>query len=78
MHERKEYVIVRLTRDGIDKGEEIMEKKYNAHIRKEGESEKIQTLEEHIRNTGKYAGMALKEVGLYAIAYLSGLIPDMG
>ena len=78
MHKRKEYVIVGLTRVGIAKGEEIMEKKYNAHIRKEGESEKIQTLEEHIRNTGKYAGMALKEVGLYATAYLSGLLHDMG
>ena len=55
-----------------------MGKQYYAHIRKDGESEMVQTLEAHIRKTGEYAGEALREVGLYATAYLSGLIHDMG
>lgn len=51
---------------------------YPAHIRIESDEQIVQSVQEHCRNTAKYAGESLKEVGLYCTAYLAGLLHDMG
>ena len=51
---------------------------YPAHIRKENEEFKVQSVEEHLRNTAKIAADDLKSVGLYNTAYLAGLVHDLG
>lgn len=56
---------------------------YPAHIRKEvtqdGSQEYvIQSVSEHCRNTARYAGEALNDIGLAKTAYLAGLLHDSG
>lgn len=55
---------------------------FPAHIKYEKKYENwikiVQTVEEHCRETAKYAGEALADVGLYNTAYLSGLLHDLG
>lgn len=56
---------------------------YPAHIRKEItqdgiETNVIQSVSEHCRNTAVYAGTVLKAIGLEKTAYLAGLLHDCG
>lgn len=51
---------------------------YPAHIRKGTGAPQIQTVAEHCRNTANYASETLSGVSLTAIAYLAGLLHDMG
>ena len=53
-------------------------KTYPAHIRKENEEFKIQSVEEHLRGTAEIAADDLKSVGLSNTAYLAGLVHDLG
>lgn len=56
---------------------------HSAHIRKEitqdgSATYVMQSVSEHCRNTAKYAGEALKAIGLEKTAYLAGLLHDCG
>lgn len=55
-----------------------MQKRPLAHIRRDGNGETFQTLEEHCNNTARYAAASLAEVSLSSTAYLAGLVHDMG
>lgn len=49
-----------------------------AHIRVENNRCLEQTVAEHCRHTAEYASKALEDIGLGKLAYLSGLMHDMG
>ncbi len=51
---------------------------YYAHIDIENGSERVQTVEEHNRNTAVYAASALAGSGLSSSAHLAGLVHDIG
>ena len=51
---------------------------FPAHIRREDDRETRQTVSEHNRQTGQYAGRALLPCELVKTAYLAGLLHDMG
>ena len=51
---------------------------YAAHIRQAGGEEVRQTVSQHNRQAGRYAGNALAAVGLGSAAGLAGLLHDMG
>jgi CRISPR-associated endonuclease/helicase Cas3 len=52
---------------------------YPAHIYvNDGETDKIQTVQEHCKGAAKIAGESLKFIGLENTAYLTGLLHDMG
>jgi CRISPR-associated endonuclease/helicase Cas3 len=55
-----------------------MSKQFPAHIRIDGETETVQTVQEHCRCTADIAGKALAEIHLGSAAYLSGLLHDAG
>ena len=49
-----------------------------AHIKVENNRCLEQTVAEHCRHTAEYASKALEDIGLEELAYLSGLMHDMG
>lgn len=51
---------------------------FPAHIRFEGDSKIVQTVEEHNLNVANYARRNLRDVGLASTAYLAGLLHDAG
>lgn len=51
---------------------------FYAHIDKNENSIRRQTVAEHCRNTAKYASDCLKPIGLESVGYLCGLIHDLG
>ena len=55
-----------------------MKDSFPAHIRADQEQQEIQSVAEHCVNTARYAGDALKGVGLAKSGYLIGLVHDAG
>jgi len=49
-----------------------------AHLVIKDEERIEQSLEEHCSHVAKYAGESLKNIGFYNVAYLSGVLHDMG
>lgn len=49
-----------------------------AHLSNRNGKRVEQSLKEHCSQVAKYAGECLKDIGLYHVAYLSGMLHDMG
>ena len=49
-----------------------------AHLGKGNEERIEQSLKEHCSHTAEYASACLKDIGLYYVAFLSGMLHDMG
>ena len=49
-----------------------------AHLTKENEKRVEQSLRDHCVQTAEYAATSLENIGFYHIAYLAGLLHDMG
>lgn len=57
---------------------EYSERDVLAHITKRDGIRKEQSLKEHCENTAEYASECLESIGFYHMAYLAGLLHDMG
>ena len=56
----------------------MSEKNFPAHIKLTENDTIVQSVGEHCRNTAHYAGNCLCSAGLAVLAFLAGLLHDMG